>query len=199
MRVEILTAPETGFVIGRDLVGYATIGSDPDVWTDLTPDAGTITATRGGTTSRVNALDVGTLTVPLKNADPVTDLRIRVGRHVRLYDDAADTVLWYGRIADIPATDEGTYTVTTLAATDAVDSLANTTRYDAGDYGMPDNLRERVARLATTATVPLRAVLTDTIRDAGPASTWAARTAESSTPITVTPVEGGGTLTAPIS
>lgn len=199
MRVEILAAPEDAFVLGRDLLGYANLGDDPDEWVDLLPGAGQVTATRGGTTGRVNALDVGTLTIPLKNADPVTDLRLRVGRHVRLYDPETETVLWYGRITDIPATDEGTYTVTTLVATDAVDSLANSTRYGAGDYGTPETLRSRVGRLSTTATVALRHAINDDPVPAPTADTWAAVVMPAETTLPVTPVAGGGRVEAPVS
>lgn len=157
MKVEILRPPLTSFVVGRDLVGYAKVGNDPDVWDDLISNAGAFRAQRGGTTTpKVNALDVGTLSVPLKGMDPETDSRLRVGRRLRLVDEErGDRVLWFGRLSDIPATDEPTYMVTTLAATDPVDELGNAMAKGIGVPGEVETLRSRVERLSALSTVPL--------------------------------------------
>lgn len=155
MKVEVLAPPEESFVVGRDLVGHSKIGSDPDVWEDLIDDAGAFTAQRGGTTSRLNALEVGLLSVPVKNADPETDFRLRVGRRIRLFDEARSKTLWFGRISDIPAFDEADYLVTTLAGADAVDELTQSTQKGAGTPGETQTLRQRVEELAKTATIPL--------------------------------------------
>lgn len=157
MKVEILRPPTTSFVVGRDLVGYAKVGNDPDVWEDLIPNAGAFSPQRGGTTTpKVNALDVGTLSVPLKDMDPETDTRLRVGRRLRLVDEErGGRVLWFGRLSDIPASDEQTHMVTTLAATDAVDELGNATVKGVGVPGEVESLRARVAKLGAFSTVPL--------------------------------------------
>lgn len=156
MKIELLSPPEDSFVVGRDLVGFAKVGNEPDVWEDLLDVSGAFTAKRGGV--KVNGLDVGMLSVPVKDVDPEGDFRFRVGRHIRLYDEDRGNVLWYGRTYDLPATDEGDYTVTTLAGTDVLDSLANTSRYGAGTPGTTESLKSRVARLAASASVSLRYV-----------------------------------------
>lgn len=205
MRLELLTAPENGFIVGRDLVGFANVGNDPDVWADITPGSGEIRADRGGSTSRPNARPAGVLTTSLRDADPDTDLRLRVGRRVRLYDDARGDVLWYGRITGVPAIedydkDTGTdYRIVTLTAGDAVTEAANTTVPGTGPaYGKRENLRQRCARLGALSTVPVRHTYAPTELPTDPAGAWSARN-DVGAPLAVTPVPGGGRVDQPSS
>lgn len=190
MKVEILTPPDDSFVVGRDLVGFANVGDSPDVWEDLIDDAGSFTAQRGGTSPALNALDVGTLSVPLRDADPETDDRLRVGRRVRLHDEDRETDLWFGRVADIPATDERDYLVTTLAASDPVDELTNARMSGVGTPGQTENLKARVERLGVASTVPLRYVWAGGVPVPAAASGWTARDDQGAS-IPVTAVPGG--------
>lgn len=198
MKVEILSPPADSFVVGRDLVGFANVGSDPDVWEDLIGDAGAFTAQRGGTTPRLNGVDVGTLTCPLKDADPESDLRLRVGRRVRLFDEDLGRVLWYGRISDIPAADEREYLVTTLVATDAVDELSNARLSGVGTPGTRDAIAARVAQLAETSTVVLRSVVSPPDALPAPSTGWT-YTFDGSAYFPVTAVSGGGQVVVPVS
>lgn len=170
MKLELLTAPDDGFIIGRDLIGYGKLGDDTDTWTDITDSAGEIRASRG--------TEAGLLTVQLRDAAPDTDLRLRVGRRCRIYDPDRGHVLWYGRITGVPAVeyyDKDTgddYSIVTLTAGDVVAEATNNQVGNIGAPGVRDTLRQRVARIGAVATVPLVHTWTNPPDEPVPPAGW---------------------------
>lgn len=143
------------FVLGRSKVGDP-LGSSPAEWVDILDHATRVRAVRGGSTPRLNQLDVGTLTVDLVDVDPEGDARLRFGRQIRLIDEHAgsDKALhWIGRVQDVtsrevkpsPRFPDGR-TVTMLHAVDVVGRTAGTKLVGAGDQDA-ETLGQRVHSL----------------------------------------------------
>ncbi len=163
MKLEILTPPPDGFILGRSLVGVGRLGSPSaaETWDDFLPQATTITVSRGGSTGHLNRLDGGRLAATFKGLDDL-DLALTPGRAVRLRDDARGVVLFGGDLLDPITTDGRDYDLTTIVCTDVADTLANSPCSAAGVYGFEQTLGQRVAEVMGKTTAAVRVHGTDT-------------------------------------
>lgn len=155
VKLEVLSPNPDGFILGRDLIGAAELGapSAPAVWVDVTPHAVTITASRGGNTSALNALDAGRLSATFKGIDPLTELWFRDGRTVRLSADGH--TLWTGKVIDLAVTTGTEYDLATLTAADVVADLSASPVAGAG-RSTGQNLRARAQQVVAVSSSPLR-------------------------------------------
>lgn len=169
MKLEILTPATGGFILGRARFGVDRLGSegDPEEWVDVLDRATTVTFSRGGTTSELNAPDSGRLSATFKGVDPDVELWLTPGREVRVVDDqrVGEPVLWAGVVEDALVTGGGEYDLTTLVAVDTVGELAAATVRGTGQLTYAGHtLRERAGQVLGATSARLRFIGTDTPR-----------------------------------
>lgn len=164
LEIEILTATD-GFILGRSVLNVDDLGDgDEDIqWVAYTCDSTKAKINRGGKRSGViNTMDVGTLTVTLKDSgDPLDTPDMRPNTPIRVRSKVITRALFTGVISDIDQTfvlDKKTgkiTTFTTIVSVDAVQAHASTTRSGAIAPDGFERWEDRINRLAASAVVPV--------------------------------------------
>lgn len=184
VNVDILAPVGGGFILGQSLLDVDSFGDGTEEfhWVPYVCYATSVSATRGGVRDGINnTISTGTLSISFYNsADPSDDANIHPNAGIRLRKVIDDTepydndgsILFTGSIVDVDVTYESDksgsdvkYHVN-ITAVDAVQALANTTRYGADD-GVDgyEKFEERIERLAASATIDVDVPVESTTRN----------------------------------
>lgn len=148
-----------------NLLAFESYDAATATWIGWTGALRALGATRGGKRAGVTAtVEVGILSAELVNAgDPLQDARLAPNVPVRIISTLNNEPIFTGKLVDLDVDYEldkstgKTYSITKLAAADAVAAHNNTTRYGAvtdGGAGF-ESWANRIIRLAASSTTPI--------------------------------------------
>lgn len=156
LRVELWTSDDYQFIWGVSKWGDNFGDGSPSYgWEDYTCGVTQANINRGGIKDVIkNNIDVGTLSMVMKDINPNIDRNLYANAKIRVINTLNDKVLFTGKIADYDldySFDKNTgnkITWLTVLAVDAISNVAKTNRFGAGAVGASESWEDRIARLA---------------------------------------------------